>query len=87
VQKGVGPQAEEPKYAYTLAFYLNQKGVKAEAVKTLKGIVEKYRNTKTPRSCLRISRSKQSLMGIFVIPVETGIQRQFAMSGFPSARE
>jgi tetratricopeptide (TPR) repeat protein len=35
-------RSQEPKYAYTLAFYLNQKGDKAEAVKTLKGILEKY---------------------------------------------
>jgi tetratricopeptide (TPR) repeat protein len=33
---------QEPKYAYTLAFYLNQKGEKAEAVKTLKTILETY---------------------------------------------
>ncbi len=28
---------QEPKYAYTLAFYLNQKGDKDEAVRTSKG--------------------------------------------------
>jgi Flp pilus assembly protein TadD len=33
---------QEPKYAYTLAFYLNQKGERAEAVRILKGLVEKY---------------------------------------------
>jgi len=33
---------EEPKYAYTLAFYLDQKGERAEAVRTLKGLMEKY---------------------------------------------
>jgi DNA transposition AAA+ family ATPase len=33
----------------TVAFYLNQKGDKAEAVKTLKGILEKNRNTRMPR--------------------------------------
>jgi len=32
----------EPKYAYTLAFYLNEKGDRAEAVGILKGLVEKY---------------------------------------------
>jgi len=36
----LGPQ--DPKYAYTLAFYLNQKGDRDEAVRTLKTIVEKY---------------------------------------------
>jgi tetratricopeptide (TPR) repeat protein len=33
---------QDPKYAYTLAFYLNQKGEKNEAVRILKPIVEKY---------------------------------------------
>ena len=35
-----GPQ--NPTYAYTLAFYLNQKGEKDEAVSTLKSLLEKY---------------------------------------------
>ena len=33
---------QEPKYAYTLAFYLNQKGNKDEAITILKGLMEKY---------------------------------------------
>jgi tetratricopeptide (TPR) repeat protein len=33
---------QEPKYAYTLAFYLNQNGHKDEAITILKGLVEKY---------------------------------------------
>ena len=34
---------QEPKYAYTLAFYLNQKGDKDEAVRILNDVVlEKY---------------------------------------------
>jgi tetratricopeptide (TPR) repeat protein len=33
---------QEPKYAYTLAFYLNQKGEKAEAIRVLKALVDKY---------------------------------------------
>ncbi len=36
----VSPQ--EPKYAYTLAFYLNKKGEKNEAVKILNAILRKY---------------------------------------------
>jgi tetratricopeptide (TPR) repeat protein len=32
----------EPKYAYTLAFYLNQKGDRDEAARTLRAIVETY---------------------------------------------
>jgi tetratricopeptide (TPR) repeat protein len=33
---------QEPKYAFTLAFYLNQKGDRDEAIRTLKAIIEKY---------------------------------------------
>jgi len=33
---------QEPKYAYTLAFFLNQKGDKEAAVKTLNEILERY---------------------------------------------
>jgi tetratricopeptide (TPR) repeat protein len=33
---------QDPRYAYTLAFYLNQKGDRDEAVRTLKAILEKY---------------------------------------------
>jgi tetratricopeptide (TPR) repeat protein len=33
---------QEPRYAYTLAFYLNQKGDRNEAVKTLQALIEKY---------------------------------------------
>jgi len=33
---------QDPRYAYTLAFYLNRKGDRDEAVRTLKAILEKY---------------------------------------------
>ncbi len=33
---------QEPKYGFTLAFYLNQKGDREEAIRTLKEIVKKY---------------------------------------------
>ena len=33
---------EEPKYAYTLAYYLDQKGESAQAVRILKSLIEKY---------------------------------------------
>jgi len=33
---------QEPRYSYTLAFYLNQKGEKDEAIRTLQTIIEKY---------------------------------------------
>jgi tetratricopeptide (TPR) repeat protein len=35
-------RSDNPKYAYTFAFFLYQKGDRAEAVRTLKAIVEKY---------------------------------------------
>jgi tetratricopeptide (TPR) repeat protein len=41
-RKAAELRPEDPKYAYTLAFYLNQKGDREEAVRTLKAIVEKY---------------------------------------------
>jgi tetratricopeptide (TPR) repeat protein len=48
---------QEPKYAYTLAFYLNQKGETDEAVRILKGLVEKYPQHKDAAMLLKeISR-------------------------------
>ena len=44
---------QEPRYAYTLAFYLNQKGEKTEAVRTLKTIIEKYPQYKDAEMLLR----------------------------------
>jgi len=44
---------QDPKYAYTLAFYLNQKGDKAEAVRILKPIVEKYPQYKDAEMLLK----------------------------------
>ncbi len=41
-RKAAELRPQEPKYAYTLAFYLNQKGDRDEAVKTLKALTEKY---------------------------------------------
>jgi tetratricopeptide (TPR) repeat protein len=35
-------RSDDPKYAYTLAFYLYQKGDRDEAVRTLTAIIEKY---------------------------------------------
>jgi tetratricopeptide (TPR) repeat protein len=43
---------QEPKYAYTLAFYLNQQGERAEAVRILKGLVEKYPQYKDAETLL-----------------------------------
>jgi Flp pilus assembly protein TadD len=41
-RKASALRPQEPKYAYTLAFYLDQKGQRAEAVRILKGLLEKY---------------------------------------------
>jgi tetratricopeptide (TPR) repeat protein len=48
---------QEPKYAYTLAFYLNQKGDRDAAVKTLNGILAMYPQYKEAEMLLKeISR-------------------------------
>jgi tetratricopeptide (TPR) repeat protein len=52
-RKAADLRPQEPKYAYTLAFYLNQKGDKAEAVQTLQGIVEKYPHYKDAERLLK----------------------------------
>lgn len=44
---------QEPKYAYTLAFYLNQKGEKAEAIRVLKAIVDKHPEYKNAEMLLK----------------------------------
>jgi len=41
-RKAAELRPQEPRYAYTLAFYLDQKGNRDEAIRTLKAIVEKY---------------------------------------------
>jgi tetratricopeptide (TPR) repeat protein len=44
---------DDPKIAYTLAFYLNQKGETAEALTTLQAVVEKYPNYQDAQMLLR----------------------------------
>jgi Flp pilus assembly protein TadD len=41
-RKAADLRPADPRYAYTLAFFLNQKGDTDEAVRTLKAIIEKY---------------------------------------------
>ncbi len=41
-RKAADLRPQEPRYAYTLAFYLNQKGDTDNAIKTLKGIIQKH---------------------------------------------
>jgi predicted Zn-dependent protease len=45
-RKAADLRTQDPDYAYTLAFYLNQKGDKAEAVKILNALVVQYPNYK-----------------------------------------
>ena len=47
----LGPQ--EPRYAYTLAFYLNENGNRDEAIRTLKAIIEKYPGNKDAEMLLK----------------------------------
>ncbi|MEI6155118.1 MAG: tetratricopeptide repeat protein, partial [Deltaproteobacteria bacterium] len=51
-RKAAELRPQDPRYAYTLAFYLNQKGERDEAVHTLRGIVEKYPGYKDARMLL-----------------------------------
>jgi tetratricopeptide (TPR) repeat protein len=41
-RKAAHLRPQEPRYAYTLAFYIGQKGDRSEAVRILKALVEKY---------------------------------------------
>jgi tetratricopeptide (TPR) repeat protein len=51
---------EEPRYAFTLAFYLNQRGDRDESVKMLKAIVKKYPDYKDAENLLqKISNTNQ----------------------------
>ncbi len=52
---------DDPRYAYTLAFYLNQNGNKDEAVSTLNAIVEKHPTYRDAQLLLqRISKAKDA---------------------------
>jgi len=44
---------DDPKIAYTLAFYLNRKGETAEAIATLKATVEKHPGYQDAQMLLR----------------------------------
>ena len=50
---------QDPKYAYTLAFYLNQKGDRDEAVRTLKAMIEKYPGYKDAEMLLKDISKKE----------------------------
>lgn len=52
-QKALEVSPQDSKYAYTLAFYLNQKNDKIEAIKILNTILEKYPGNKEAESLLK----------------------------------
>ncbi len=58
-RKAAELRPQEPKYAYTLAFYLNQKGDRDEAVRTLKTILEKYPEYKDAEMLLKEISKKE----------------------------
>jgi tetratricopeptide (TPR) repeat protein len=58
-RKAADLRPQEPRYAYTLAFYLNQKGDREEAVRTLKAITEKYPGYKDAEMLLREITDKE----------------------------
>ena len=60
-RKASALRPNEPRYAYTLAFYLNQKADKDEAVSTLKTIFEKHPTYRDAQMLLqRISKTKDA---------------------------
>jgi thioredoxin-like negative regulator of GroEL len=52
-RKAADLRPQDPNYAYTLAFYLNQKGDRDEAIRTLKAILEKYPQYKDAEMLLK----------------------------------
>jgi len=60
-RKASALRPNEPRYAYTLAFYLNQSGNRDEALKTLTVIVEKYPTYRDAQLLLqKISKTKDA---------------------------
>jgi len=58
-RKAAELRPQDPKYSYTLAFYLNQKGDRDEAVRTLKAILEKYPGYKDAEMLLKEISKKE----------------------------
>jgi tetratricopeptide (TPR) repeat protein len=52
-RKAADLRPQDPNYAYTLAFYLNQKGDRDEAIRTLKASLEKYPQYKDAEMLLK----------------------------------
>ena len=60
-KKAADLRPQEPRYAYTLAFYLNKKGDTDGAIKTLKPIVDKYPGYKDARLFLEDLLKKEKV--------------------------
>jgi tetratricopeptide (TPR) repeat protein len=58
-RKAADLRPQEPKYVYTLAFYLSQKGEKDEAIRTLQTIIEKYPGYKDAEMLLKNISEKE----------------------------
>jgi len=59
-RKAAELRPQEPRYAFTLAFYLDQKGDRDEAVRTLKKIIEKYPGYKDAEMLLKEISKKEA---------------------------
>jgi tetratricopeptide (TPR) repeat protein len=58
-QQAAELKPQEPRYAFTLAFYMNQKGDKDAAVRTLQAIVDKYPQYRDAEMLLKEIQGKQ----------------------------
>jgi tetratricopeptide (TPR) repeat protein len=58
-RKATDLRPQNPKYAYTLAFYLSQKGEKDKAIRTLQMIIEKYPGYKDAEVLLKNISEKE----------------------------
>jgi tetratricopeptide (TPR) repeat protein len=58
-RKPAEPRPQEPKYGFTLSFYLNRKGNVDEASRIMKSIIEKYPQYKDAAMLLRDMSEKQ----------------------------
>jgi superkiller protein 3 len=59
-RKAVDLRPSDPQYAYTLAFFLNQKGDRDGAVRSLQAIIEKYPEFKDAEALLREITRKEA---------------------------
>ena len=60
-KKAADLRPQEPRYAYTLAFYLNQKGDRNEAVRMLQALIKKYPGYKEAEMLLKEISKKEKM--------------------------